>query len=60
MTLPESFHFTQSSLQDYLDCARRFRRDRGRTWQACRRAASRLRGRGAPSAQADGQPKSLP
>jgi CRISPR/Cas system-associated exonuclease Cas4 (RecB family) len=24
MTLSESFHFTQSSLQDYLDCARRF------------------------------------
>ena len=24
MTLPDSFHFTQSSLQDYLDCPRRF------------------------------------
>jgi len=24
MTLPGSFHFTQSSLQDYLDCPRRF------------------------------------
>jgi hypothetical protein len=24
MTLPYSFHFTQSSLQDYLDCPRRF------------------------------------
>ena len=24
MSLPERFHFTQSSLQDYLDCPRRF------------------------------------
>jgi hypothetical protein len=24
MTSPNSFHFTQSSLQDYLDCPRRF------------------------------------
>lgn len=24
MNLPGSFHFTQSSLQDYLDCPRRF------------------------------------
>src|SRR5512136_2069753 len=36
MTLPDSFHFTQSSLQDYLDCPRRFqlRYVLGQPWPA--------------------------